>query len=205
MSREERWHAPWRGLGIAAPEGLLEELLGRYSEPHRAYHTLQHLDECFAALEPARHLAERLAEAELALWFHDAIYDPRAGDNEERSARWAEQALLAAGVASEISERVGALVLATRHDAVPEGRDARLLVDVDLAILGASEPRFAEYERQVRDEYAWVPDDAFRRGRARILRSFLERPSLYGTEWFSERLEARARENLRRSLLALGT
>ena len=201
--RESAWRESWSGLGAVPPERLLGELSARYCEPHRAYHTLQHLDECFAALAPVRHLAERLPELELALWFHDAVYDTHAADSEERSARWAEECLRAAGVRAEETSRIGGLILETRHAVRPEAPDARLLVDVDLAILAAAVPRFEEYERQVRQEYDWVPEPAFRAGRARILQGFVDRPSIYSTSWFAERLEARARENLRRSLLAL--
>ena len=169
----------------------------------RAYHTLQHLRECFAQLAPVESCAEHLAEVELALWFHDALYDTRAQDNEERSADWARQALAQAGVPAEVGARVRALVLATRHAALPEVGDAQLLVDVDLSILGAAPVRFDEYERQIRQEYAWVPDAAFRQARANVLRGFLARPRIFGTPWFANRLEAPARANLARSLHAL--
>jgi predicted metal-dependent HD superfamily phosphohydrolase len=204
MTEQERWSETWSRLGVAAPEELLVELIARYSEPHRFYHTLQHLRECFSVLEPASHLTSRLGEIELALWFHDAIYDTRTQDSEELSARWAEQSLIAGGVSSDAAARVRELVLATKHNAVPEGEDAKLLVDVDLSILGAAEPRFAEYERQVRQEYGWVPEEAFRQGRARILASFLDRSSIYSTAWFTARLEEQARKNLSRSLKELG-
>ena len=203
MLARERWSVAWRLLGARPPEGLLAALIARYSEPHRFYHTLRHLDECFTALAPAAHLARHLGEVELALWFHDAVYDTRAADNEERSARSAEDALLAAGAGRDVASRVRGLVLSTKHEALPDEGDARLLVDVDLSVLGAPEERFAEYERQVRQEYDWVPDAPFRRARARVLESFLQRSSIYGTDWFAERLEARARENLRRSRRAL--
>ncbi len=198
------WSHAWQAWSIRPPVGLLDALLARYAEPQRAYHTRQHLRECFAQLEPARSLARALPELQLALWFHDAIYDPRAQDNEERSAQWAVESLGAAGAAPDVAQRVGALVLATRHAAVPECADAQLLVDVDLSILGASEARFDEYERQIRAEYAWVPEAAFRHARARVLHGFLARPRLCGTGWFGERLETRARAHLERSLRALG-
>jgi len=166
-------------------------------------HTLQHLQECFAGLESARHLAERPAEVELALWFHDAIYDTRARDNEEASARWAEAALVAAGASHLAASRVRELVLFTKHDAVPVGADASVLVDIDLSILGAAESRFAEYEQQVRQEYVWVPELAYRQGRAQVLSSFLGRSCIYSTALFRERLEVRARSNLERSLREL--
>jgi predicted metal-dependent HD superfamily phosphohydrolase len=204
-TEQERWSETWSRLGTAAPEALLAELLSRYSEPHRFYHTLQHLRECFSALEPASHLAQRLSEVQLALWFHDAIYDTRAQDNEEQSGRWAEQSLVAAGASSDTAAQVRELVLATKHDAVPEGKDAQLLVDVDLSILGASEVRFAEYERQVRQEYGWVAEDAFRRARAHVLTSLLSRTSIYSTAWFVARLEDQARKNLSRSLKELSS
>jgi len=203
MEAQERWHRVWSQLGVEPRGGLLADVLGAYAEPQRCYHTLQHLEECFAALDPAAHLALRGAEVELAVWFHDAVYDTHAADNEQRSAAWADLELREGGAGPEAAARVGALVLATRHEAPPSDPDARLLVDVDLSILGAGEPRYTEYERQIRGEYAWVPDELFRPGRARILTRFLERPSIYSTTWFAGRLEARARRNLSRSLKRL--
>lgn len=200
---EVTWADAWRRLGRSAPEGLLAQLVARYSEAHRAYHTLQHLRECFEHLAPAGSLASHPEEVQLALWFHDAIYDPRARDNEEQSARWAHASLLEAGSRRESAHRVHELVMATRHTAVPEGSDAQLLVDVDLSILGAPDERFAEYERQIHVEYSWVPEADFRRRRTRVLTSFLQRPAIYSTPWFAGRLEQRARNNLSRSLREL--
>jgi predicted metal-dependent HD superfamily phosphohydrolase len=197
------WSQAWEAQSLAVPAGLLDALLARYAEPQRAYHTRQHLRECFEHLEPARSLAHALPEVQLALWFHDAIYDPRARDNEERSAQWAADSLAGAGAAPETADRVRALVLATRHAAAPEAADARLLVDVDLSILGAPPARFDEYERQIRIEYAWVPEPAFVQARANVLRGFLARPSIFNTPWFAARLEAPARANLEQSLAAL--
>jgi predicted metal-dependent HD superfamily phosphohydrolase len=197
------WNHAWQAWDLRAPDGCLEALLARYAEPHRAYHTRQHLRECFEQLEPAAGLARALPDVQLALWFHDAIYDPRAQDNEERSAQWAAEALAAADADPALAPRVRALVLATRHAAVPEGADAQLLVDVDLSILGAPRARFDEYERQIRVEYAWVPEPAFRSARANVLRGFLARPRVFSTPWFHARLEEPARANLQRSLASL--
>lgn len=105
----------------------------------------------------------------LALWFHDAIYDARAEDNEERSANWARGSLCSAGVRVETAEHVHRLVMATRHNVVPEEPDAQLVVDIDLSILAAPIERFTEYEKQIRAEYSWVTDPSYRKGRARIL------------------------------------
>lgn len=205
MPNIETWKTTWEGLGVeAADAGLYRELLDRYAEPQRSYHTAQHLDECFARLAEGRHLAERLHEVELALWFHDAVYDVRRSDNEEQSAAWAEAAARGAGLPPAVVQRVHALIMATRHDVAPETTDARLLVDVDLAILAAPIERFDEYERQVRQEYSWVPGWMFRRKRREILRAFLSRPHIFNADHFRARFEAQARANLARSIEALG-
>jgi predicted metal-dependent HD superfamily phosphohydrolase len=197
---ERSWPRAWAGIGARGDGAVLRDrLLAGYGEAHRRYHSTQHLGECLAAFEPAAKLAEHAAEVELALWFHDAIYELRASDNEERSADWAREALAEAGVPADAAARVHALVMATRHQAAPQGADAQLLVDIDLAILGAETERFAEYETQIRAEYAFVPGWLFRRKRRAVLRSFLERPRIYATARFHDALEARARDNLARA------
>lgn len=158
----------------------------------------------FAASDSAvRAEANRPGEVEVALWFHDAIHDPKRPDNEERSAQWARAVAGQAGLEANVGERVAGLILATRHDGATVDQDARVLVDVDLSILGAEPARFDEYERDVRREYAWVPGLVFRRERRKILRSCLERPRLFQTERLHAALEERARANLGRSLREL--
>lgn len=193
------WARAWAALGLAAPDGLMQRLLDAWSEPARHYHARQHLRECLALLEPVLDMAQRPGEIELALWFHDAVYDPQGKGNEARSADWACEALAQAGAGRDAQDRVRALIMATCHDAEPEDPDARLLVDIDLAILGADPARFAEYDAQVRAEYHWVPGWLYRRKRREVLEGFLARPSIYGTLAFQGRFEAQARENLRRS------
>ena len=199
------WNEAWQALGVTATnnapnDALCAELQRRYGEPQRHYHTMQHLGECLAWFEREEALAEHPGEVALALWFHDAIYDVHAHDNEARSADWARQALLAAGVNAEAAERVHALVMATRHDAVPEGRDAELLIDIDLSILGAGRERFDEYERQVHAEYAFVPEEVRLPRRRDILQRFLDRKAIYATPRMHAQLEAQARINLQRSI-----
>ncbi|KLN55667.1 N-methyl-D-aspartate receptor NMDAR2C subunit [Variovorax paradoxus] len=200
----DNWNAAWHALGAArADEALCVELQRRYDEPQRHYHTLQHLGECLAWFEHEKELAERPGEVALALWFHDAVYDVHAHDNEARSAEWARGAILSAGVPADAAERVHALVMATRHDAVPEGRDAKLLIDIDLSILGADSARFDEYERQVHAEYAFVPTEVRLPRRRAILQRFLAREAIYATPRMHALLEARARANLARSIAAM--
>jgi len=130
------------------------------------------------------------------LWFHDAIYDARGKSNERQSADWAIRALTASNATQAMLERVGQLIMATKHDATPTQSDEQLLVDIDLSILGATPQRFAEYDRQVRTEYSWVPGFVYNMKRRSVLRSFMARPSIYSTSYFRERYEAQARINL---------
>lgn len=195
------WHQAWQALGVAAPDdALCSELQRRYAEPQRHYHTMQHLGECLGWFEREKALAEHPGEVALALWFHDAVYDVHAHDNEARSAYWAREALRAAGAGEAAAERVHALVMATCHDAVPEGRDAELLIDIDLSILGAERARFDEYERQVGEEYGFVPAAVRLPRRRAILQRFLDRDAIYATPRMHALLEARARANLQRSI-----
>lgn len=201
-----RWVETWGELGVSdSPQlrHLREDVLGRYSEPHRHYHTQQHLAECFEKIQDIIALAEHPAEVKIGLWFHDVIYDTQRHDNEERSAAWARSAGRELGAAADSAQRIYDLIMFTRHAAEPIGIDARVLVDADLSILGAQPARFQEYELQVRSEYGWVPDAMFRSTRAKILKEFLARPHLYGTGPFQERYEAQARRNLQHSLMAL--
>ena len=200
----QSWRRLWGELGAREINGgLLNQLVAAHSERHRHYHTLQHLRECLAHFDAAAGLALRPPEVEVALWFHDAVYDPQRTDNEERSADWAARSIAAAGCPGGVAERVAALVRATQAHAASGDADTQLLLDIDLAILGASDERFAEYERQVRAEYAHVPQDQFAAGRARVLSGFLARPRIYQTRPFHDALEQRARANLGRALAAL--
>jgi predicted metal-dependent HD superfamily phosphohydrolase len=201
---KERWTACWRSVGGAGdPEGWYGRLAAAYGEPHRHYHNGQHIAACLSEFDHARHLAREPAAVELALWFHDAVYDPKAGDNEERSAEMAGSCLSAAGLPKPFIERVGELVRASKCHAAEADSDEAVMVDVDLSILGQDEKRFAEYEEQIRREYAWVPARVFASKRAEILESFLAREHIFHTELFRERYEASARRNLAASIANL--
>lgn len=200
---DAQWDELWQALGVPAPALEFDALSARFAEPHRHYHTAQHIQECLTHFERARSLCEHPAEVELALWFHDAIYAPRAKDNEAQSAAWAVRVMRSAGLAHDAQSRVHALIMATCHNALPDTQDAKVLVDIDLAILGADAARFDEYEHQVRSEYGWVPAFLFRRTRRKILAGFLARASIYSTAHFQSLLEKKARENLARSLFKL--
>ena len=200
------WDAAWSLLGRPAPAGLQAELMSAWSEPHRHYHDQRHLRECLALWTRWRDHSARAGEVGIALWFHDAIYDPRDGSNELNSAAWAARSLTRVGADSDTAQRVHDLVMATQHDApaaLEASSDARLLIDIDLSILGSPAERFERYDQDVRKEYAWVPGLRYQEARAQVLQSFLDRPRLYFGEHAVELLEAQARINLAAALSRL--
>ena len=200
---EDSWARAWKGVGARGDgRAVLDELLARYGEPHRKYHTTQHLLECLAGFNRICTLPPHPTEVEMALWFHDAIYDVNRHDNEAQSADWAYRALIDQRAPAAAAELVRSLVMVTRHAGLPATPDEQYLVDVDLSILGAVPARFAEYEMQIREEYAHVPDAIFRDKRREILRTFLDRSRIFTTAHFHQLLEDRARENLRIAIAA---
>ena len=170
-------------------------LLECYAEPQRAYHTLQHLEECLHILDEAKDagLIAKPDLIEMAMWFHDAVYDPQGHENEELSAKMALEAL----GSSEMAREVVRLILLTKSHQPREGADDAWIVDIDLAIFAQPMERVREYERQIRAEYAWVPQAVYVEKRAEILTGFLKRGQIYLTQWARERYESQARENLR--------
>ena len=196
----------WRALGAEGHgRPVFERLRAAYDEPHRAYHTARHIGACLRLLdEPAVHaLATHPAEVEAAIWFHDAVYDTHASDNEERSAVLAGEALRAAGVALEVTARIADHIRATQSH-VTLSADGALVMDVDLSILGADAAGFERFEEEIRHEYSWVDAALYRHGRAAVLREFEERPFIYATPLFRDRLESIARANIAASLKRLG-
>lgn len=188
--------------GQGSSKTLFSQLFAAYSQAQRAYHTVAHIEDCLVHLDRVRQQVDRVDEIEIALWFHDAIYDPRARDNEAQSADWAGRCLQEFGINSAAIDRVVTMILATRHQQVPPTCDCEWLLDIDLSILGRTPEQFAVYEDQIRQEYAWVPEDQYRSGRAAILSQFLNRPAIYCTRYFQS-LEGQARANLERSMARL--
>ncbi|MBZ9750529.1 phosphohydrolase [Deinococcus sp. HMF7604] len=163
-----------------------------YAEPHRAYHNAAHVEAVLDALRRRGVLSPTLA---LAVWGHDLIYDPRAGDNEARSAQVFGEWLTEQDADPALVAEVRTLILATQHKALPATRDEALLVDADLSVLGAAPTDFAAYDQAIRQEYHHVPGPLYRLGRRKVLQSFLKRERIFSTPEFAE-LEASSRANL---------
>jgi predicted metal-dependent HD superfamily phosphohydrolase len=198
---QERWTKLWQALGARGdPLPWYERLTAAHAEPHRHYHNQQHIAECLAEFDAARHLARDARTIEAAIWFHDAVYNPRASDNEEQSANLARSCLDGASVSAELTKKIAEVIMATKTHNASGDSDTALMIDIDLAIFGQNEARFAEYEKQIRREYSWVPKFIYSPKRAEILEGFLKRERIYTTEFFSTKYEANARRNLEWSI-----
>jgi len=197
----ERFLALLSRLGATGDgTALADALLAAWSASDRAYHNRWHLEDCLAQLDRAEADQPTRDLVEAALWFHDAVYDPRATDNEERSAAWAAEGLSATGISPDVAGRIAGLVRLTAGHGPASDLAGRLICDIDLSILGRPVELFDSYDRRIQAEYAWVPEAAYRAGRARILEDFLRRDPLFQTPAFRRRFEAQARANLSRAL-----
>ncbi|MGW0711369.1 HD domain-containing protein [Streptomyces sp. NPDC002643] len=204
----------WLGALLSAREGTphpspapyAANLIARWSEPQRKYHTLDHLTAVLDHIDTLAEYADDPDVVRLAAWFHDAVYLPERSTNEERSARLAERALPEAGVPEAKVAEVARLVrLTVTHAPADDDRNGQVLCDADLAILASAPDAYAAYAAAVREEYGFVPDEVFRRGRAGVLRQLLALPKLFRTPYGEREWERRARENLRRELADLTT
>ncbi|MEV0385111.1 metal-dependent phosphohydrolase [Nonomuraea sp. NPDC050643] len=195
----------WAELAGDSPASLAvrAELVARWSEPHRRYHTPAHLSAVLAAVDRLAAEAGDATAVRLAAWFHDAVYDGRPGWDEERSAQLAQSALARCGVpASRVAEVARLVRLTAAHDTLrPGDRDGAVLCDADLAVLGS--PGYDDYAARIRQEYAHVPDELFRTGRAQVLRRLLATAPLYRTRQARELWEQPARANMTAELAAL--
>ena len=183
-------------------EALLN-LVERYSEPHRFYHSLAHIDNLFITTSTIREFSGTVEPdystiVALAIWFHDVIYDTHANDNEEKSAEYAETVLTRLNVRQAVLDRVKTLVLATKnHQASTNDLTCQIFLDADLAILSATPHEYNQYAQAIRQEYAWIPLNEYRVGRKRVLESFLQRERLYFTAYMYTTKETAARLNLK--------
>jgi predicted metal-dependent HD superfamily phosphohydrolase len=177
------------------------EVARRYGEPHRHYHTISHIRD--VTLLVWKLSAPPPPELILATVLHDIIYDPRANDNEERSADYARELLQGLGVGTDLREEVARLILLTKAHQAPAGdRHGEILLDADLSILSEEPARYDEYTAAIRREYAWVPEAEYRVGRRGVLNRFLARPAIYHTPVMRPR-EPLARANLAREIASL--
>ncbi len=196
-----RWSSLIDALGVssAGADETFHELIEAYSGPGRYYHNLDHLASILTTIELLEDESRHRPLVQLAGWFHDAIYDTHAPDNEEKSALLAEGVCNSWGLPPDKTALVGRLIRATRTHQTDEA-DGFVLLDADLSILGAATDEYDAYTLAIRQEYAWVPEVEFRSGRTRILQGFLERERIFRLERMRQQFEEQARRNLEREI-----
>ncbi|TMP45599.1 hypothetical protein CWB96_10450 [Pseudoalteromonas citrea] len=197
---KDRWAKLMQSMGMPSSLSCYKRLIKAYSETHRYYHTVAHIEAMLIHFDKVRNLADSPDEVEIAIWFHDAIYNPLSSSNEINSAQWAKDFLISSGGEATVAERVYELIMATKHDGKIVENDHKLIVDIDLTILGANESVYDEFEANVRKEYKLIPSVIFRKKRIAILMSFLEEEAIYKLDYFKENFEIQARENLNRAI-----
>jgi predicted metal-dependent HD superfamily phosphohydrolase len=170
---------------------MFDDISQQYAGSGRFYHTLDHVASVLEAVENLDSLAKNLNAVKLAAWLHDLIYDSRASDNEERSAAYTER--LCEQLSIPEGRIVSSLILKTKTHDAGDDPDAQVLLDADLAILGAAEPIYRDYAERIRQEYAWVPEPDYFKGRRRVLENLLSRPKVFH---FLSELEGPARRNI---------
>lgn len=180
------------------------DIARRYGSEPRVYHTLAHIRQVLDDVDRLAPFASKLAEVQLAAWLHDAVYDPRAADNEEQSAAYATQLLGQLGQPQALIAEVQRLILLTRHhETSADDGNAHVLLDADLAILGAAPAAYAQYAAKIRLEYAWVSNTAYTTGRMTVLKRFLQRPFIYYTAPMRRAREDMARLNMQQEIDSL--
>ena len=180
-----------------------DDLVQRYAEPHRHYHTLVHVVTCLNIFDKAIDNISDSFCVETAIWFHDVIYTPQKGDNEYASAKHAKSFLSNIHVEEEKISKIENLICLTKHPTSPSSDDEKYLIDIDLMILGAEPEIYEEYDRSIKKEYSFVPNLLYKKGRKKLLKSFIEKNSIYETNFFIQRFEKQARDNLKKTIHSL--
>lgn len=194
---KERWLFLLSGRADQALiKGSFEDISRRYSEPHRHYHTLEHIASCLEYFDTVRGEINRAFQVELAVWFHDVIYDPEGKDNEYLSAEYLSSIYRNLGINKETCKEIESYIMLTKHPSFPKTLDEKYLVDIDLSILGSDRGTYNKYASSIRKEYSHVPSILYNLVRTEILKRFLKGKTIYQTEYFIRNLERKARENL---------
>ena len=196
------WKQTMECLNCLGQKDMFDDLLLCYQEASRQYHTTQHLVSCFIHYEICQSKMKDPLVVALALFYHDVVYDVRRLDNEQMSAQAWQRDGSRLGLSNETIENVTGMILATKNHKT-EDADTQIFLDIDLSILGEQDEVFDQFERDIRAEYVWVPEEIFRNRREQILRKFLERDQIFYTSSFCS-FEQKARKNLWRRIVELG-
>lgn len=179
-----------------SPQFVYNDLISRYSESHRKYHTLDHIKSCLDEFKQVKTFSQDPLAIEFAIWFHDAVYNTHRKDNEEKSAKLAIKVIKKLKLPKKYISKVTSLILATKHDTEPIDNDEKLICDIDLSSLGLPDDEYEQNSLKIRQEYNWVAKDQYILGRSKVITSFLNKPSIFYTEYFKNKYEKQARHNL---------
>lgn len=189
-------------LELVVNQTLLNTLITAYTEPQRAYHNIQHIVECLALFQNIESELNDPIAVETAIWFHDVVYDPKAFDNELQSAELMKS-VCDPFLSEQQIEKVYKWIIATQKHLPSNDHDLNSLLDIDLAILGSSAERFAQYQQQIQFEYAWVESGVYQVKRKQVLQQFEQMNPIFQTSYFNQCLEKQAKRNLADSMSVL--
>ena len=195
-----RWKKLMDTFGFAENEPAYNSILNQYSEAYRAYHNAEHISDCLEKLDLFGEAIKNRNVIELAIWFHDLVYNPYGKHNELKSARAAVDFLKRNGSDEALIREVTGLILATQHTAIATSEEEKIIADIDLSILGAPPDVYDRYSENIRKEYRRIPALIFRKKRKEVLKQFLDRKPLFQIPLFREKFEQQARDNINREL-----
>lgn len=204
----DEWKNLWKRIGGSGDSTeIYDDLIQHYSQPNRKYHNMAHIAHCLEEFDQIKESLDNPDLVEVAIWFHDAVYDPKNKDNEEKSAELAYKTLKHRDLSESFAQKVKEMIINSDHSGEVGDNDTKYLLDIDLAILGKPSDQFDEYEREIRDEYSdFIKEfsrEEFIDERKRLLSNFLNRASessIYRTEEFREKYESHRIKNLKTSL-----
>jgi predicted metal-dependent HD superfamily phosphohydrolase len=196
-----RFRELWRRCGAKSEADIFyKDIQKSYSEPHRFYHTLNHIDYCLKQLDSFFGNTGDSNIVEFALWYHDFVYNPLSNNNEEESANAATLVCHESEMSVSFTNKVHELILITKHSKEPSDFLQKVIIDIDLSILGSNLKSYDSFETNIRKEYSPVNDRDFLMGRTNILKGFLNRPRIFYTDFFFGKYHEAARNNLMRTI-----
>ncbi len=200
---EQRWLSLFSGSTEEKMRMEFQRLINMYSRKHLHYHTMDHVAACLKLLDEVGGMITDHYSVELALWFHDAVYHPGKADNERKSADYASMVLKDAGINAAVISGILHFIEMTIHPSTPVTSDEKLLTDIDLSVLGSEPDTYLAYSGMIRKEYFHLPEFLYRRGRKKLLRLFLESGRIFHSEYFFNKYEKAARDNIKGELARL--
>lgn len=192
------------GVNPVISQQIFTDIAKAYSSAERHYHNLTHILQVLQIIDEMRLQAENPTALEFAAWFHDIIYDPKAKNNEEKSAEYATNILKFIKIPSSTIDKVAQIILATKnHQAADNDIDINIFLDADLSILGVSSSNYHVYSQAIKKEYSWLSESDYILGRIQVLQKFLQRERIYFTAQIFEVREMKARQNIQAEIESL--